>query len=374
MNRRNAAIIAAVLACVVGCIKLDGMFFETVKATSVAEDYHGLPITLAEDPPEWLADAEVEREIYIETPSGRILDESEKQDADYLHGAFLHAPVQCPAEECPLIGTGVTFLYQHGNSGHMFRYWYRAVALWSMGANVFIYTYRGYGLSSGEASRENVLQDAAAAMSYVKGRADVDPDRIIAYGYSMGGIPTSYLLGRSAHKGAFRAAILESALDSPDETLNLSTNTDFPEGFFMDAAIFDGPTFIGGAPELPILHMHGGDDQRVVMEQAEQYYNVLRDRPGYTHYLGKTDTSGEAWIREGGHRNLPVVSFKGEFHIPDYYDADNNRAHCCIHPIEYTDPAHADFLQQTGKTDGETMQADAQRYHDLVSAWILSIL
>ncbi len=357
------------------CIELDFLFFEPEKATSVADDYHGLPLTLADDPPAWLAAAEVEREIYIDSASGKALSSEEKaSEREYIHGAFLHAPTDCPADECPLIGQGITFLYQHGNSGHMFRYWYRAVALHSLGANVFIYTYRGYGLSGSEASREHVLEDAVAAATYVRGRDDVDPSRIIAYGYSMGGIPTSYLVGRSEHKGAFFAAVLESALDSPDDTLSLSTGTEFPNGFFMDAALFDGPTFIADAPKMPILHMHGGADERVVPEQGEQYYNVLKDRDGYTHYIGKSDKPDEKWIKEAGHRNMPDVSFKGERNLSDYYDDAKNPTHCCVHPLEYEDPAAASFLQSVGKTDGAKMTDDAARYAHLVADWVLSLL
>lgn len=370
------ALMLVTTAFATSCIKLDSLFFEPEKAASVEGDYHGLPLTLATDPPEWMASAEVEREIFLNTPSGMPLTASEKTDgAQYIHGAFLHAPADCPATECPLAGQGITFLYQHGNSGHLFRYWYRAVALWSMGANIFIYTYRGYGMSSGEASRENVLQDATAAMTYVSGRADVDVSRIIAYGYSMGGIPTSYLVGRSEHQNDFFACILEAALDSPDDTLSLSTSTEFPNGFFMDAALFDGPTFIADTPSAtPIMHLHGGADERVVPLQAEQYYNVLKDRENYTHYIGKEDKPHEDWLKEAGHRNVPIVSFKGELHIPDYFNDAKNPTHCCIHPIEYSDPAHATFLETIGRTFGDEMTADSLRYRALVADWVLTLL
>lgn len=372
---RFVVFLPALVLLLPSCIKLDFLFFEPEKADSVEGDYHGLPLTLAADPPDWIANAEVERELYLETPSGKALTVSETKNASaYLHGAFLHAPVDCPAAECPLSGQNITFLYQHGNSGHLFRYWYRAAALWSMGANVFIYTYRGYGLSSGEASRENVLEDATAAMAYLKNREEVDSSRIIAYGYSMGGIPTSYLVGRSDSKNDFFACVLESALDSPDSTLSLSTGTEFPNGFFMDAALFNGPAFIADAPSIPILHIHGGADERVVPLQAEQYYNVLNDRENYTHYIGKEDNGQEDWLNEAGHRNVPIVSFKGEFHIPDYFDDAKNPSHCCIHPIEYADPIHAAFLDTVGKTDGEEMQNDALRYRTLVADWVLSAL
>jgi hypothetical protein len=367
MTRRHALFL--LLVWTTGCMKLDDLFFEVEKASSVKKDYHGLPVTLEDDPPDWMLAPEIERRIYLETPSGRKVSADRKGEKNVLHGVFMPAPADCPEETCPLVGQEITFLYQHGNSGHLFRYWYRAVALWSLGANVFIYTYRGYGLSGGEANRKNVLTDAGAAMTYVKGRNDVNPNRIIAYGYSMGGIPTSHLIGTSEHAGEFFGAVLESALDSPDSTLNLSTNTEFPNGFFMDETLFDGTVFIKGAPkDLPILHFHGAEDERVVIEQGEHYFDVLKTRGNYVSNLG------EGWLREAGHRNVPIASFKGELHIPDYYDDDKNPTHCCIHPIEYTDPAHAGFLKSVGKTTGKKLTADAERYRDLVADWVLDIV
>ena len=374
MIRRVVAIVVTALVPV-GCMKLDGLFFETEKAASIEKDYHGLPLTLSDTPPEWIETAEIDREIYISTDSGNTIPKAQLDDSGpYIHGAFLHAPTDCPETACPLTGQEITFLYQHGNAGNLFKYWYRAVALWQMGANVFVYDYRGYGLSSGEASRKNVLEDVVAAMTYLKGRDDIDPERIIAYGYSMGGIPTSYLVGQSKHKGVSFGVILESALDSPDSTVSLSTGTEFPTGFFQDSTPFFGPDFIKDAPDVPILHMHGGKDERVVMAQALEYYDALKDRDDYTPYLGKENKLHEDWIKEAGHRNLPVVSFKGELHIPDYYDDKKNPSHCCIHPIEYQDAVHQAFLDAIGKTTGEEMTNDAANYQRLVSDWIFGLL
>lgn len=371
---RLIAFIFAVSALVPGCIKLDNLFFETEKASSIEKDYHGLPLTLSESPPEWIVSAEVEREIYISVDTGKPIDPTKDDSGDYIHGAFLHAPDDCPPERCPFIGRDITFLYQHGNSGHLFRYWYRAVALFEMGANVFIYTYRGYGLSSGKASRKNVLEDAATAMTYLKQRDDVDTSRIIAYGYSMGAIPTSHLVGRSPHKGDFLATILESALDSPDSSVDVSTGTEFPPGFFQANTPFFGPDFIKDAPDHPILQMHGSKDSRVFLIQAEQYYEVLKNRDNYTHYLGKEEKTHENWMREAGHRNVPVASFKGELHIPDYYDHKKNPSHCCIQSDEYQEQKHQAFLDAIGETDGDTMTQNAENYRALVTDWILDVL
>jgi fermentation-respiration switch protein FrsA (DUF1100 family) len=354
-----------------GCIDLDFFLFDPEKADSIDGDYHGLPLWNGDGAPPWVAAAEVEREIYLDVPSGDVIQpDSLSGNGDYLHGVFIHAPAECPPAECPLIADPPTIVYQHGNSGHLWRYWWRAVSLWSLGASVFVYTYRGYGLSAGAPTKAGVLEDADAAAAYVSGRPDVNPERIVAYGYSMGGIPASHLVGRSAHKGAFAACILEAPLDSPATLVALATGTDMPEGFFLDAdSPFDGPAFIAGA-SIPILHVHGGRDDVLMLGGAERYYHALKSHPGYTHYLGKTDAPDEAWIASCDHRNLPIPAWGGALHIADYRDHDGNPNHCCVHPLEYVDPLNAGFLGTIGHTDGERLLATSIEYRALLAGWL----
>jgi fermentation-respiration switch protein FrsA (DUF1100 family) len=372
---RAAAIVAVIAACLTGCIELDFFLFDPEKADSVAGDYHGLPLWNGSGAPQWILDAEVEREIYIRVPSAEVIPPGALAgQQSYIHGAFLHAPTTCPLDQCPLIDNPPTIIYQHGNSGHMWRYWYRAVALWNMGANVFIYTYRGYGLSPGEPTNKRVLEDAATAMQYVSTRPDVNPLRIVAYGYSMGGVPTSHLVGRSEHKHKFAACILEAALDSPESLVDTATGTDFGGGFFLDEdSPFDGPDFIKGS-NLPILHMHGANDSILLLSQSESYYQVLKNRPSYTHYLGKTQKPDEAWIKGCDHRNIPVWSWDGTEHIPHYWGHKKNPTHCCVHPLEYPDQAHAGFLDAIGHTTGDQLLTTSLDYKRLIADWLKSVL
>ncbi len=368
--RRHAILLAT---CLTGCIKLDFFAFEGIVAESIEEDYHGLPLHQGDDPPDWLDEDAVEREIYLEIGTGAQIELDQLGSHDsYLHAAFLPAPQSCPEQECPLIDEGLTFIFQHGNSGHMFRYWYRAVMLWTQGANVLIYTYRGYGLSPGETSRSTILEDADTAMSWLRGRDDIDQDRIVAYGYSMGGIPMSYLVGESEHRQVFAAAVLESALDSIEGILDSSSGTEFADGFFFDDTLFDGPVFIQGA-SLPILQLHGLLDWRVPLHQTRRYYEVLHERPEYTGYLGDSGQGPDQWLALAGHRNLPVHVFMGENHISDYWDDPANPGHCCVHPLEYEQSDYQGFWADVGLTDGQAMTAAYQGYAEVLGAWAGSL-
>ncbi len=359
-----------------GCIKLDGFMFDPEPASSVEEDYHGLPLSLASDPPAWIDEASVDREIYLRVPDGERLDAGElDEEAGYVHGAFLPAPAACPVEECPLAGRGIVVLYQHGNSGNLWRYWYRAVALWTLGVDVFVYTYRGYGMSRGEPSADGVFADADTALRYVRSRPGVGEDAfLVAYGYSMGAIPTSYLAGTSVLRDQVDAVALESGLDGPASIVQVSTGVDWPAGFWLEDTQFDGPDRIAGVdPSTPILHLHGGADVRVLTAQAERYHDVLEDHPAYTHYIGLTDHPHEQWMADAAHRNVPIASFGAEHHIADYWDDEANPGHCCVHPLEYADPQHADFLDEVGLTDGAAITAAAEVYAGLLADWLAEV-
>jgi fermentation-respiration switch protein FrsA (DUF1100 family) len=356
-----------------GCIKLDFFLFDTDKAESIEKSYHGLPMNSGTNSPSWVKNAAVEREIYL-SPEGKVLSSEQlSSQSSYIHGCFLKSPDCISTDTCPLAGRNVTFIYTHGNSGDLFRYWYRAVSLWSMGANVFIFTYRGYGLSKGEVTRANIKQDAEAAAAYVKSRSDVDTNKIFIYGYSMGGVTASYLAGASSHKNSFAGLILESALDNPEKIIGLSSGIDFPDGFFLDKEPYNGPEFVKGI-KIPVLHFHGSNDERVIIEQAYSYYNVLKDYPKYTHYIGKSNKPDEAWISQASHRNIPLTAFKAPNHIVDYWDDAQNKSHCCINPFEYDEPQFQEFLSKVGNTTGSEMKRTSDKYRALVSGWILQQL
>jgi pimeloyl-ACP methyl ester carboxylesterase len=55
-----------------------------------------------------------------------------------------------------------------------------------LGVNLFIFGYRGYGRSEGVPSESGTYQDSRAALAYLQGRADLNPQKIIYFGQSLG--------------------------------------------------------------------------------------------------------------------------------------------------------------------------------------------
>lgn len=74
----------------------------------------------------------------------------------------------------------------NGNGGNRSLRAALAAELSRMGLAVLLFDYRGYGGNPGHPSEEGLAADARAAQAYLAGRAEVDPDRLVYFGESLG--------------------------------------------------------------------------------------------------------------------------------------------------------------------------------------------
>jgi pimeloyl-ACP methyl ester carboxylesterase len=81
-----------------------------------------------------------------------------------------------------------TILFFHGNAGNLS---HRLPNIKDMierlSCNVFIVSYRGYGMSTGSPTEMGLKADARAALFYLRSRSDIDEERIFVFGRSLGG-------------------------------------------------------------------------------------------------------------------------------------------------------------------------------------------
>ena len=99
------------------------------------------------------------------------------EDGVTLHGWFL------PATRSQAWFTVVVFNGNAGNRAH------RAPlgdALRATGCSVLLFDYRGFGENAGTATEVGLAADARAARSYLLGRGDIDPARLVYFGESLG--------------------------------------------------------------------------------------------------------------------------------------------------------------------------------------------
>ena len=69
-------------------------------------------------------------------------------------------------------------------------------------ANLLLVDYRGYGGSGGKPSFETLFSDGRAVYDYLASRSDVDPDRIVVHGFSIGSFAAASVASQRRVSGA----------------------------------------------------------------------------------------------------------------------------------------------------------------------------
>ncbi len=124
------------------------------------------------------------------------------RDGVQLHAWFI--PVERPR---------ATVLFCHGNAGNISHRLDSIRLLHSLGLQVLIFDYRGYGRSEGKPSEEGSYRDVDAAWHYLLDVRGLPGDGIILFGRSLGAAVAADLASRTRPAGV----ILESAFTSvPD--------------------------------------------------------------------------------------------------------------------------------------------------------------
>ncbi|EAU87012.2 BEM46 family protein [Coprinopsis cinerea okayama7 len=153
-------------------------------------------------------------DLELKTPDGVILrcyllpqrkDLSSHPEATYLDEDF--------ASDEEIIASRPTVIMFHGNGGnHGHRIPLAKVFYMRMRCNVFMMSYRGYGLSEGSPSEKGLQIDAQTALDYLTGDPVFSKTPIILYGQSIGGAVSIDLASRNPSKIA--ALILENTFTS----------------------------------------------------------------------------------------------------------------------------------------------------------------
>jgi len=175
-----------------------------------------------------------------------------------------------------------TILFSHGNAEDLGTVRHKLVELHSLGFSVLGYDYHGYGASEGRPSEKAVYQDIDAAYNYLTNELHVQPDHIIAHGFSLGGAITADLALRQPVGGL----ILESTFVS---AFRVVTTVPMPLDQFTTLAKLKDI-------KCPILVIHGRADRVVKFWHGEMLY---QNANGPKQFL---------WIDNAGHGDASYVA------------------------------------------------------------------
>lgn len=183
----------------------------------------------------------------------------------------------------PLPKAEYTILYSHGNAEDLGEILPRLRDLRDIGFNIFSYDYQGYGTSQGRPSVAGAYQDVNAAYEYLTQRLGIPANKIIVYGYSVGGGPSVDLASRQPVAGL----VIESSF-----TTAFRVVTGIPVYPFDKFPNIDNIKNVS----CPVLVIHGNADRVIPFSHGQQLFAMV-DQPKLSF-----------WVNGAGHLNLLEVA------------------------------------------------------------------
>ncbi|KAI8918924.1 Alpha/Beta hydrolase protein [Entophlyctis helioformis] len=154
-----------------------------------------------------------------------------------------------------------TLLYLHANAGNMgHRLPIARIFHHRLDCNVFMLSYRGYGLSEGSPSEKGLKIDAQAALDYILSHDKLKHTKIIVYGQSIGGAVAIHLAAENSHR--ISALIVENTFLSLRKVIPHVIK--FLKPFtFLCHQVWDSERAIGAVARIPVLFLSGKRDELI---------------------------------------------------------------------------------------------------------------
>jgi uncharacterized protein len=176
-----------------------------------------------------------------------------------------------------------TVIHFHGNAGNMTGHFGYVDWLPFAGFNLLVFDYRGYGQSEGRPGREGVYQDSLAAIQYVGTRKDVDPNRLLIFGQSLGGANAIAVVGGENPEGV-RAIAVESAFSSYRQIVRdkiaqipILSLLRWPLSFVVVTNGRSPDAVIADIAPIPLLIFHGTHDRVVPYSHGKRLFEKAGD-------------------------------------------------------------------------------------------------
>ena len=133
-------------------------------------------------------------------------------DGVLLHGWYC-SPIRCQDGKSVPVDSKMVLLWFHGNAGNLTYRYDMIRKMVEIPLHVFIIDYRGYGKSEGTPNEKGLYVDAQAAWDYLTLVRSIEPQRIVIFGKSLGGVPAIDLATRVNPAGLIVQSSFTSAGD-----------------------------------------------------------------------------------------------------------------------------------------------------------------
>ena len=158
-------------------------------------------------------------------------------------------------------------LFCHGNAGNISHRLDNVRLLYSMGISVFIFDYRGYGLSQGSISEKGFYLDSEAAYEVAREWAEKHGAKLVIFGRSLGGIAATHLGATKRCDGL----ILESTFTNMGAMASAHFPLPFAETLLKHRLNAAGQIV---QVRVPILFFHGDRDKVVPIKLGRKLFEA----------------------------------------------------------------------------------------------------
>ena len=202
----------------------------------------------------------------------------------------------------PEAGQRPTILYFYGNAMCLNDAMFEFDHFRRLGLNVMIPEFVGYGMSAGKPSETGCRDTADAAFAHLQGRKDINPKKIVAAGWSLGGAVAVDLAARKPVAGLIAFSTFTSMAEM--------SRRSFP---FLPATLLLRHRFDSEAKmshlTCPILLGHGRRDEIVPVDDARPPRRRRHQGPGHEVHRRRRRPQRLLRRRQGpdlpGHGPLP---------------------------------------------------------------------
>lgn len=171
-----------------------------------------------------------------------------------------------------------TILFLHGNAENISTHFRSVMWLPAQGYNVLALDYRGYGASDGLPTLAGVQQDIDAGLRHLLQHQQVDPQRIVILGQSLGGSLALFYSAHSAYRDNIKAVISDSAFadyrwEARDSLAKFALT--WPLQWLPWLLVDDDYAprdAVGMISPIPLLIIHGEQDAVVATYHAQRLY------------------------------------------------------------------------------------------------------
>lgn len=164
-----------------------------------------------------------------------------------------------------------TVIHYHGNAQNMTAHYSFVSWLPANDFNLFVFDYRGYGKSEGKPGRQGVYEDSIAALEYIKSRADIDRNKLIVFGQSIGGANALAVVGNNDFDGIV-GVVSDSAFSTYKGVACDHAGWLKPLAFCLIGNKLSPEKCVGNIAPIPLLVIHGTKDPVAPYKHAENLF------------------------------------------------------------------------------------------------------